>query len=233
MDKYKYSYERTPNYCFSNTDVLINKFDIHDEETLSRYERQLVAIRQAELIENPIMGNLDFLHLKSIHKHLFQDLYFWAGESRNCNISKRDLFCLAQHIDSYSFTIFEKLRKEYYFVGQGIDDLIVSLVDLLGDINALHPFREGNGRSQREFTNMIARINGINISFINVTAEDMIEGSHNLNNGDRNLMKKIFLNNYETIGIEEQMEYIQKYVLDEDIKRDFERSLVTNDLKMK
>lgn len=233
MDKYKYSYEQTPNYCYPNTNVLINKLNIHDEKILNHYERQLVAIRQAELIENPIIGNLDFLHLKTIHKHLFQDLYFWAGESRNCNISKRDLFCLAQHIDNYSFTIFEKLRKEHFFLGQSIDDLIVSLVDLLGDINALHPFREGNGRSQREFINMVARINGINISFINVTARDMIEGSHNLNNGNRDLMKEIFLNNYEVVDVEYQMLFIEKYISNEDIKSNFERSLDINDLKMK
>lgn len=79
MDKYKYTYERTPNYCYPDSDVLINKLGIKAEEMLNQYERRLVAIRQAELIENPIVGNLDFDHLKEIHRYLFQDLYYWAS----------------------------------------------------------------------------------------------------------------------------------------------------------
>lgn len=77
MDNYKYSYERTSDYCYKDTDVLINKLNIKDEKALNETERKLVYIRQGELHKKPIKGNLDFEHLKNIHKFLFQDLYRW------------------------------------------------------------------------------------------------------------------------------------------------------------
>lgn len=216
MDKYKYTYERTPNYCYPDSDVLINKLGIKAEEMLNQYERRLVAIRQAELIENPIVGNLDFDHLKEIHRYLFQDLYYWAGESRNCNIAKQDLFCLAQHIDSYAESIFSDLRKKQFYINENEDEIIVSLVNFFGDLNALHPFREGNGRSQREF--------------INISAKEMIEASHRINNGDDTIMKLLFKNNCEKLDRIEQLEYIESYLKDEDIKNIFKEMVNQNSM---
>ena len=95
MDKnYKYTYERTANYCYKGTDVLINKLNITNEKDLYCAERELVLYRTFELNENPLKGNFDFKYLKDIHKYLFQDIYRWAGDVRNCNIAKQDLFCL-------------------------------------------------------------------------------------------------------------------------------------------
>lgn len=233
MDKYKYSYERTSHYCYPNSDVLVNKFNIRDEELLDKYERQLVAIRQAELIENPVKGNLDFEHLKLIHRALFQDLYYWAGNIRNCNISKQDLFCLAQYIESYASSIFENLERNQYFINQDRETLIDSLTNIFGDINALHPFREGNGRSQREFINILARINGYNISFVDVSAKEMIEASHKINNGDNHMMKRLFKDNFEIIDIEMQLKYIECYIKDERIKSKFKNSLIQSNMSMK
>lgn len=230
MDKYKYTYERTPNYCYPDSDVLINKLGIKAEDMLNQYERRLVAIRQTELIENPIVGNLDFDHLKEIHRYLFQDLYYWAGESRNCNIAKQDLFCLAQHIDSYAESIFSDLKKKQFYINENEDEIIVSLVNFFGDLNALHPFREGNGRSQREFINMLARINGISISFINISAKEMIEASHRINNGDDTFMKMLFKNNFEKLDRIEQLEYIESYLKDEGIKNIFKEMVNQNSM---
>lgn len=216
--EYKYIYERTSNYCYPDSDVLINKLGIKDEELLNKYERRLVAIRQTELIQKPIKGNLDFIHLKKIHKYLFQDLYYWAGDIRNCNIAKQDLFCLAQHIDTYANSIFTDLKEKQYFFNQSEDKLINSLVSFFGDINALHPFREGNGRSQREFINILARINGVNISFLNISTKEMIEASHRINIGDDVLMKKLFSNNLERLNNTEKLNYINFYIEDDILK---------------
>ena len=93
--KYKYTYERTANYCYKDSDVLINKLNITNDEDLYNAERELVSYRTYELNEMPLKGNFDFKYLKDIHKYLFQDMYRWAGDIRNCNIAKQDLFCLA------------------------------------------------------------------------------------------------------------------------------------------
>ncbi|MDR0978594.1 MAG: Fic family protein, partial [Lachnospiraceae bacterium] len=132
-NKYKYSFEKTSNYCYANSDVLINKLNIKIEEELFLKERQFVAYRSGEIEKSPITGDFDFEHLKQIHKHLFQDVYNWAGEIRTCNIAKTDLFCLAQHIESYGADIFAKLKKQNYFLEKSYSDKIYSLVELLSD----------------------------------------------------------------------------------------------------
>ena len=114
--KYKYTYERTADYCYKDTDVLINKLNITNDEELYEAERELVSLRIYELNENPLRGNFDFDYLKSIHKYLFQDVYNWAGDIRNCNIAKQDLFCLVEHIESFANDVFNKLKKEKYFL---------------------------------------------------------------------------------------------------------------------
>ena len=78
--KYKYSYESSGKYCYPGTNILINKLNITADEELFNMERELVALRTLDLDKNPIKGNFDFDHLKSIHHFLFQDIYSWAGK---------------------------------------------------------------------------------------------------------------------------------------------------------
>lgn len=150
-NKYNYTYERTANYCYKDSDVLINKLNIKVEKELYIQERALVSLRTYELNENPLKGSFDFAYLKLIHKYLFQDVYSWAGEPRNCNIAKTDLFCIFEHINSYSNEIFTRLKNDNYLLKYSNGEKLDNLVELFADINALHPFREGNGRAQRVF----------------------------------------------------------------------------------
>ncbi len=212
--KYKYTYERTADYCYKDTDVLINKLNITNEDDLFNAERELVSLRTYELNEIPLKGNFDFQYLKDIHKYLFQDIYRWAGDTRNCNIAKQDLFCLAEHIESFSNKIFNKLRLEKYFVDYDNETTLEKLVELFADINALHPFREGNGRSQRVFIESLAKINGIYLDLTNVSKEDMIIASHDSINGDYKRLKDIFKDNSHIISEGERKEYINIYCYD-------------------
>ena len=106
VNKYKYTYEKTTDYCYKGTDVLINKLNITNDEDLYKAEMDLVPLRVSNFIDSPLKGNFDFKYLKDIHKYLFQDIYRWAGDVRNCNITKQDLFCLFEKIESYSNEIF-------------------------------------------------------------------------------------------------------------------------------
>ena len=78
----------TKSYCYPDSKVLINKFDIRDMDSLMERERGFTSFRLTQLEANPIKGNFDLKHLQSIHKHLFQDIYSWAGELRLVEISK-------------------------------------------------------------------------------------------------------------------------------------------------
>lgn len=214
-NKYKYTYEKTANYCYKDTEVLINKLNITNDEDLFNAERELVTLRIYELNEKALKGNFDFKYLKDIHKYLFQDIYRWAGEIRNCNIAKQDLFCLTEHIESFATDVFSKLKKEKYFVDYDDEMTLDKLVELFADINALHPFREGNGRSQRVFIESLAKINGIYLDLTNVSKIDMIIASHESIHGDYGKLKNMFKNNSHILSEKEKLEYINIYCYNE------------------
>ena len=210
-NKYKYTYERTDDYCYKGTDVLINKLNITNEEDLFNAERELVTLRTYELNEKPLKGDFNFKYLKDIHKYLFQDVYRWAGDIRNCNIAKQDLFCLTEHIETFGTDVFSQLQREKYFIDYDNETTIDKLVELFADINALHPFREGNGRSQRVFIESLAKINGIYLDLTNVSKMDMIVASHDSINGDYEKLKEMFKKNSHILSEEEKLKYINIY----------------------
>ena len=98
-------------YCYPNSYVLINKLNIRDNNLLSEAERKLTMLRISDLIDNPIIGEFDLVHLKAIHKYMFQDIYSWAGEIRTVDISKENMFCKVQYINDQATNIFENLKK--------------------------------------------------------------------------------------------------------------------------
>lgn len=171
-------YEGQDHYLDPETGVLKNKLGIEDEDELNKAEASLAAWRGFQLFQKPIQGRFDLDHLKAIHKHLFQDVYEWAGDLRDIDLSRGDSY-FANHprIVSAAQPIFEKLAKEGCL--EGLDSAAFSerAAYYLGEINALHPFREGNGRAQREFINHLAYANGYFIEWRNVNVQDMIEAS--------------------------------------------------------
>lgn len=183
-------------YVYINNEVLKNKFGITDEKELARKERTKSSIRLLEILdgEAKIKHTFDLEHLQKIHKYLFQDIYSWAGKVRDVDIAKGDtLFCKAINIDNFSKEIFFKLQKENFFKGiTKKEELVEKLASLFLDINALHPFREGNGRTQREFVRELAEERGYNLDFKNISKEEMIELSIRDNPKE---LAKIFLEN--------------------------------------
>lgn len=164
-------------YCYPNTDVLINKLNITNQKELFEAEVQLTSIRLQELQENPLRGKYNFKHLKSIHKYIFQDLYDWAGKERTVEIGKGNLFCTTPCIQSYANSVFEKYYSQCYSPRNSRDDFVKVFADNYGDLNALHPFREGNGRAQREFARLVCLSCGYNFNLSCTTHQEMLEAS--------------------------------------------------------
>ena len=182
--KYSYKYDDKGIYCYKDTDVLINKLSIKSDVEFNKAERLFAALRHSELDKNPLPGNFDFNHLKAIHKYLFQDLFDWAGKIRTVAIAKKSMFCLPQFIDSYANDIFSNLAMSNYLEGLSEKDFIEKLTELYADINALHPFREGNGRTQREFIKYVAGINGYGLEWSLIKSDENIIASHESVNGN-------------------------------------------------
>ena len=176
FDNY-YEWENDNYYCYPHSNTLKNKYNITNEEELKDVERQITSIRAAQILKEPLNGKFDVEHLKNIHKHLFQDLYTWAGEFRKVNISKGNPFCLFQYIPDQLNNLFEELKNEAYLSLLNPNDLARRLAYYLGELNAIHPFREGNGRTQRIFIIELALKNGYILDFSKVKQKDMLHAS--------------------------------------------------------
>jgi cell filamentation protein len=165
-------------YVYRGTNVLKNLRDIRDAALLNEFEAEASSRRLRQLEHEPVTGGFDTRHLQAIHKHIFQDVYQWAGEFRAVNIGKAgDLFALKEHIVSCLDKTFAELRQERHLRGAGLDRFALRGSHYLGEINAVHPFREGNGRTQREFIRQLAVRNGYELDWSRVSKEQMIEAS--------------------------------------------------------
>ena len=153
-------------YCIPGTAVLKNKAGITDQDQLDEYEGDFTAIRLLELTQNPVEGSFDLAHLCKIHQYLFQDVYEWAGEVRSVDIIRGESrFCNVRHIQSYSNTVFSAIAAEKYLVNLEPKVFANRLAHYLSEINAIHPFREGNGRVQRLFISQLAEHAGYSLDY--------------------------------------------------------------------
>ncbi len=173
---YDYEYEWDSEYCYPDSNVLINKLGIKNHDELVTAEREITSLKIAMAKADNIAGDFDFEHLKRIHKFIFEDIYAWAGEIRHVNISKGNQFCLSQNIEMYAADLFAQLKADNYLVNYD-GNVAHRLAYYLSEINVLHPFREGNGRAQRLFIEYLADHAGYRVDFSNVSAQEMIIAS--------------------------------------------------------
>ncbi len=146
-----------PQYKYTNKNgVLHNLANIDDEKILLAYESLKVSKRIEEIYENPIkiIGSNSLLN---IHHHLFQDVYEWAGKVRTVNISKNGKPFFDGERFNFAFHYLDSLIEEYRAVRKNNKEVLANkLAEILDNVNYLHPFREGNGRTQREFLRLLA-----------------------------------------------------------------------------
>lgn len=167
-------YDGSDSYTYLDSDVLKNKAALHDQAALDAFEADTTAIRLLELIEHPIQGKFDLAHLQAIHHHLFQDIYDWAGQLRTVDISKGgSRFGNCGMIETYLGQQLAKISREKLLSGLLPEIFIQRLAYFMGEINAAHPFREGNGRVQRAFCAQLAEQAGYFIDFDEVGREEM------------------------------------------------------------
>lgn len=132
--------------CYPGTSVLRNKADIQEQSILDAFELEMVLARSKEMWP---AGKLDAAHYLSLHHHLFQDVYEWAGSLRTVRIGKASVwFCYPEHIKSEMASLFGWLENEHYLQSLDKVEFAKKAAWFLSELNAIHPFREGNGRTQ-------------------------------------------------------------------------------------
>ena len=141
-------------YCYSGTSVLKNLPDIRDRAALGAFE----AVSTAQRSDEPLPGGrLSVAHYRAIHRHLFQDVYAWAGKFRTVRIGKDgSAFCYPENISREMKVVFSDLKQQNHLRGLSHRNFVASAARFLAALNAIHPFREGNGRAQTSFLVVIA-----------------------------------------------------------------------------
>jgi cell filamentation protein len=145
-------------YTYKNSTVLVNKLGLESQAELDAFEAEISNARAEEPLPD---GMLDFEHYKSIHHHLFQDVYQWAGRARTVRISKSgNPFCFPENIEGQANKLFEDLRTADYLRNLDARTFSSRAAHFLAELNAIHVFREGNGRSQLAFFTLLAEFAG-------------------------------------------------------------------------
>ena len=158
--------------------MLVNKLEIKDKDLLKEYERQIVAIKLLELEKQPINNSFDIKRFSDIHRFLFEDIYEFAGYFRNEDIAKDNFkFARWEYIEDELTRLLEKLKNENYLKDLDKEPLANRLAYYTAELNVLHPFRDGNGRTIREFIRQLAMYNGYYLNYNMVSAEEMLSAS--------------------------------------------------------
>ena len=201
-------------YVYPNTNILINNYDIKNSEQLEIIESQAYTVAKLKGVP---FGDFSFKHFKNIHKTLFGKVYPWAGEIRNVDITKGDtFFCRHEFIETEFNKLTKELKTENYLFNykHELNTIIVRLAYYFSEINAIHPFREGNGRTIREFIGQLAIHNNLEINFNKMNPQEYLDASIYSSHCNNEKLEKLF---YEAIT--------QKYPTKEIIKKhiDLER----------
>ena len=189
-----YSLNPSSDNCYEGTTCLVNKLGIRDEKRLSEVEAQITFAKAVMLEETPIDDDFGFEHFKKIHEFLLCDLYEWAGQVRTVDISKkRTKFLDAASIESIGTKCFAKV-KDGYFENLSFDEFVKRIAEFYNDVNYIHPFREGNGRTQRIYFTQLIRYYGYDINFADVDTDELMIATIQASSGVMDFLVEFFEN---------------------------------------
>lgn len=163
-------------YCYPNSNVLRNRLDLQNAEDLAAFEAVVVAARTAQVIHNDDTFEFSFAFLKELHRHLFQDVYIWAGETRKVHISKGGTrFAAWETINDAAELLFNQTAFAFDSVTPpSPEHFFDAAANFFVELNVIHPFREGNGRVSRLFVSLWAQSWGYTLDWNRVRADDVI-----------------------------------------------------------
>lgn len=180
------SYTSIPDpYVYSTAEVLINLLGITSSEELENAEADLTAAIIASISDEPASGNFDLDHLKNIHWELFHAIYSWAGEIRVVEIGKEETrFANAAIIEQAAQELFSKLHTQRLLKDLPRDEYAANLAHYYSEVNVLHPFREGNGRTERVFFSQLTAVASYRLAWERMSAKENIDACIAAYNGD-------------------------------------------------
>lgn len=188
-------------YCYPGLWTLRNNFNLFDHRELHEVERLATAQRLLELRIKPIKGNFDLEHLKKIHHYIFQDVYEWAGKLRTVTIGKGGTWFLDHTRLEIAFGyVHEQLSKENFLRGiKDLDKFCERLAHYSDEINYIHPFREGNGRSTREYLRVLALEVGYELNYAKIDGVKLFNAFVESVHKDSSPLYKVYKEYFEAL----------------------------------
>ncbi len=176
-------------YCYPpDYTVLRNKLEIRDPARLDRAEREFVTERLSQAAPS---GDFDLAHLQAIHRHLFQDVYEWAGEIRTVEIAKGgSQFQPLQYIATGMADVHRRIVQLNYLRDLEPHGFAQEAGRIIGDVNYVHPFREGNGRTQFQYLDQLAERAGHPLDLKRIPPDLWMAASQAAHRGDYRLMSE-------------------------------------------
>jgi cell filamentation protein len=171
-------------YLYPGTDCLRNRLGIRNADELKRAEGERTAVTLALLERDPIPGQYDLPHLRAFHRRIFGDIYDWAGKLRTVTIAKEhSVFALPEHIESF-LTGARTVAREQHLRNLEREQFLERLTHSHAEINAAHPFREGNGRTQRAFLSQLAHQAGHHLAWEQLNPKRNTQAARSSHQGD-------------------------------------------------
>ena len=167
-------------YAYPGTDVLRNKGNKQDAEALKRWESDIVGIRLATVASHRFAGEFNQQRLQDTHRYLFGDVYDWAGKTRahtgtmtkDRNAGYHVTYGDSAHVETQLGIIFAQLKNDNYLQGLDQSKFCEKLAYYYGELDAIHPFREGNSRTLRQFSTHLAQSAGYDLDWAKVSATE-------------------------------------------------------------
>jgi cell filamentation protein len=179
-------------YVYPGTSVLRNLAGLHDSDVLADRETQASTLRLAQLAALRLEGAYDLAHLQEFHRFIFQDIYSWAGKLRSVPLAKPgSMFALPEHIEGYAAEVLRQLNDERHLHDLPRDEFAARLTHYYAEINAVHPFREGNGRAQRAFLRQLALDAGHTLAWEHLDPKALVHASQRSLKGDNVPMRDL------------------------------------------
>lgn len=169
-------------YSYKGTSTLKNRLGLRDPKLLEAFELEMTTLRANEPLP---VGKHDARHYRRVHHHIFQDVFSWAGKYRTVRTSKGgNPFCFPEYIPSQMDRLFASLRENHSLDAEDSGQFVAAIAQFLAELNAIHPFREGNGRSQLAFVHLLGKESGFAFDFSRVQRTTFLPAMIASYNGD-------------------------------------------------
>jgi len=176
-------------YRYPGSSILKNKAGLIGEVELEEFESAMTFARANEPLPS---GRLSVSHYRAVHHHFFQDVYIWAGKYRTVRLTKGEsTFCYPEHIAQEMQKLFSWLKAEQFLKQQSPSAFAEGAAHFISELNAIHPFREGNGRTQFTFLALLSEHGGHPLDLDRLDADAALDAMIRSFNGDETALRAL------------------------------------------